>query len=194
MLNCIKKYACFARNVCATREFADFWKMSHFSDINVTVAYATSATKFSKVSAGAQRLSCQISIAEQWKPVRFRGLNTAHSIFTILKGHCRNTCQMCRAGQIKFAVFRLQNIFSSFSVVIWHPSDTATVALKSTVLEYVSNEVSVSATVAVTAVYGVMSHLHGGRCSPFTSTVALKWQNCNGDACNGLYERSCNQD
>ena len=81
---------------------------------------------------------------------------------------------MCRAGQIKFAVFRLQNIFSSFSVVIWHPSDTATVALKSTVLEYVSNELSVSATVAVTAVYGVMSHLHGGRCTPFTSTVALK--------------------
>ena len=70
-------------------------------------------------------LRCHTSRAEQWKPVIFRGLNTAHFISTILKGHPRNTCQMCRAGQIKFAVFRLQNIFSSFSVVIWHPSDRA---------------------------------------------------------------------
>ena len=47
---CIKKYACFARNVCVTRAFADFWKMSHFSDTDVTVACATSATRFWKVS------------------------------------------------------------------------------------------------------------------------------------------------
>ena len=63
-------------------------------------------------------LSCQISIAEQWKPVIFHGLNTAHFIFTILKGQPRNTWQMFRADQIKCTAFRLQNTFSSFAMAI----------------------------------------------------------------------------
>ena len=123
----------------------------------------------------------------------FCGLNTAHFISTILKGHPRNTCQMCRAGQIKFAVFRLQNIFSSFSVVIWHPSDTAAIALKSTVLEYFSNELSVSTTVADTVSCHIYTVAAALRLHP-----PLRWNDkiateCNGKARNGLSIWSCNQ-
>ena len=104
----------------------------------------------------------------------FRGLNTAHFIFTILMGHPRNTCQICRAGQIKFAVFRLQSTFFSFAVIIWHPSATAVILLQSIAMEYFAIGISVAITTAATAVYGIMLHMYGGRSSPLTSTAALK--------------------
>ena len=82
--------------------------------------------------------------------------------------------------------------FSNFAVAIWQPSATAAVVLKSIREQYFPFWPPGAITVASMAVYGLMSHLNGGRFSPLTSTVALKWQNCNGDACNGLYEGSCN--
>ena len=109
------------------------------------------------------RLSCQISIAEQWKSVIFRCLNTAHFIFIILKGHPRNTCQMFRTGQIKFAAFRLQNTVFQFCcghlATQWHgPVADAKYSLGILCIWTHRSHGR--------CFYGVMSHINGGRWSP----------------------------
>ena len=81
---------------------------------------------------------------------------------------------MFRAGQIKFTAFRLHNTVFQFCRGHLLTQRNGRRCVQSIHLEYFAFGTSVAVPVASTAVYGVMSHLYGGRCSPLQSTAALK--------------------